>query len=293
MQSFYNKAKAYLEQRSLAKPPAERQVLIEEIKASCWRQDIGKLTAAAVGDTSRIRMDALTRVFDLTSRMADLEAEHTIHITKEDQAKLQDFAAQQKGMEAFISAIRTRFSDLNTGWWADVLSSELCHAVAEKAIAHHAEQWCHAVKVCTDKVRVSCVTPATIENPQLLVKPEMQKLLIDNPDKATLSLSVEELGFAVRATDDLKKAGVPIKPVISGDAKAARKLGKTCIGMEWALRKLLQESPSDGTKVADHIQMIKAKLKSKGTEMPAYMWKALDATLAKAKEQVAKAPQAE
>ena len=290
MQSLYTKAKAYLEQRSLAKPPAERQVLIEEIKASCWRPDIGKLTAAAVGDTSRIRMDALTRVFDLTTRMADLEAEHTIHITKENQANLQDFAAQQKGMEGFISAHRTRFSDLNTGWWADVLSSELCHAVAEKAIAHHAEQWCQAVKVCTDKVRDSCVTPATLENPQLLVKAEMQKLLLENPDKEKLSQSIEELGLAVRATDDLKKAGVPMKDFIFGDAKAARKLGKTCIGMEWALRKLLQE-PSDGTKVAEHMQMIKAKLKHKGTEVPLYMWKALDALIANAQEQTLLAPQ--
>ena len=77
-------------------------------------------------------------------------------------------------------------------------------------------------------------------------------------------------------TIGLVKAGLLLSETAAAKARAERKHGKTCIGLEWALRKIVKEAPTEAKEVPRHVKMIKEKIKTKGSVLPPYLVAALD-----------------
>ena len=171
---------------------------------------------------------------------------------------------------------RSRFSELNTGWWVDVLSCEFGSAAARRVIAHAVLQWDDDLEMISSSLSAVAPSLAFVANPKLLVSDDMQKDLFQSPKRAALSAAVCAVRDALALTIGLVKTGLLLSETAAAQARVEKKRGKTCIGLEWALRALLKEAPTEAKDIVDHVKMIKEKIKTKGSVLPPYLVAAMD-----------------
>jgi len=143
-------------------------------------------------------------------------------------------------------------------------------------IVHAPLQWDADLEMISSWVSAAAPSRAFVANPKLLVSDDLQKVLFESPKRAELSAAVGAVSDALALTIGLMKAGLLLSETAAAKARAEKKHGKTCIGLEWALRKLLKEAPTEAKNLADHVKMIKEKIKTKGSALPPYLVAAMD-----------------
>jgi hypothetical protein len=275
IRNFYSKAKEYLEKRSAVtldgiEPPQL------DVRGFLVEAPIEKMGKVIVDDVPRIRVDALERFLALTQPVIEVDWLNGVTVSSGTMKLLQELATQSQSMIAFIDVHRSRFFELNTGWWVDVLSCELGSAVASRVIAHAALQWDADLEMISFSVSAVAPSRAFVANPKLLVSDAMQKVLFQSPKMAELSAAVCAVRDALALTIGLMKAGLLLSETAAAKARAEKKHGKIGIGLEWALRKLFKEAPTEAKDLADHVKMIKEKIKTKGSVLQPYLVAAMD-----------------
>jgi hypothetical protein len=125
---------------------------------------------------------------------------------------------------------------------------------------------------------VSAAAPsrAFVANHNLLISDDLQKVLFESPKKAELSAAVGAVSDAFALTIGLMRDCLLLSETAAAKARAEKKHGKTCIGLEWALRKILKEAPTEEKEAPHHVKMFKKKIKTKGSVLPPYLVAALD-----------------
>jgi hypothetical protein len=218
----------------------------------------------------------LERFLALTQPALEVDWLNGVTVSSGTMKLLQELATQSQSVIAFIDVHRSRFSELNTGWWADVLSCELGSAVARRVIAHAALQRDVDLEMISSPVSAVAPSPGFVANPKLLVSDDLHKVLFQSPKRAELPAAVGAVSDALALTIGLMKAGLLLSETAAAKARAEKKHGKTCIGLEWALRKLLKEAPTEAKDLAHHVKMIKEKIKTEGSVLPPYLVAAMD-----------------
>ena len=137
------------------------------------------------------------------------------------------------------------------------------------------DSWARALKTAQDAIDEVAPSRALIENPNVLKSKELQETLLDNKNKSELSRRIEKLGEMIRIWKQVQVAGAPLSEIAVKAASKVKTHGKTCVGMEWVVRKLTLETPNDPSAVQEFVTGLKSKLKAKGIVIPGYMQKAL------------------
>lgn len=275
VRAAYATVKQYLVLKGSSKSQEELHALGQAVLSLTWQDDAAKLRNAAVGDISAARVDAVIRMLSLTHRVAEIEAMPNLEITEGVTEKLRAFHKELLAMEGYIKAQRSRFSEVNAGWWADVLVCETCSGVGGRTFEHARKQWFAGVAALTAKMDQVAPSATFVQNSKLLASPEMQQTLFDNPHKAELATLVEDLSLAIKLAKTLQSQQIPIAEDVVSAAKSAKTHGKACVGLEWGLRKLLREAPKKPADVPEFAIGLETKIRQKGCQVPAFFLKAL------------------
>lgn len=138
-------------------------------------------------------------------------------------------------------------------------------------------EWGRLIDDVAKQLYDMCPKSATIHDPKLLVNASLQKEVMEHPKKAEVSTAIRALA---EARDSLK----PLSSSFGADAanvceraSEAVSFGKTCVGTDFVLNKILNCAPEQAVDVPGFATDLLAKMRSKRITLP----KSLQQTLEK------------
>lgn len=105
---------------------------------------------------------------------------------------------------------------------------------------------------------------SVVENPQLLLLANMQKIVLDNPRKEELAVLIISFANAVRFAQCILKAGVGINDRHIQSALDLKGFAKSCIGLDFALRHVLDAPQSGSAAITAYAKNMQTVLTRKG-----------------------------
>lgn len=115
-----------------------------------------------------------------------------------------------------------------------------------------------------DDLRNNAPPRSVAENPQLLQQENLQKIVLDNPRKEELAAATISLANAVRFAQSILKAGVGISDRHIKSALDLKAFGKSCIGLDFALRQVLDAPQTGPAAIAAYAKEMLTILTRKG-----------------------------
>ena len=224
-----------------------------------------------------MRADALGKLFALTRAVASVDDVASLTIEGSTSEALKALEASQDAMNKLLQAQRPNFADINMAWWADITTCEKCSAVAAEARAAAVSKWSKLVVSVSQQLMEIAPAVSLVSNPKLCVLKDLQDCLFNNPKKQELSDLLENLSEKLRLWRNTSVAGVVDLPEKTYQAGIRAKAhGRLSTGVEWALRKLVKEVPTDAKNLPAHGQMIKDKVIRKGVNLPLFLMNVIE-----------------
>ncbi len=110
-----------------------------------------------------------------------------------------------------------------------------------------------------------------IHDQELSTCADLQKALLDTPHHNTVMSQVTLISSMTKAWAAAVDAGVVLPKVPYQEAMCAKAHGTLCVGVEYAMRKIIRETPATTEELPEHARKIEQKLREQRIDTPPYL----------------------
>ena len=222
--------------------------------------DLDVFQKLSLGDIATQRAQCLVRSIQLVIRISKVQDPLPMEADAVEQ--LGQIMSAKSALGTWIDCHHADFDTLNKGWWTDVRITEKVMKFAGSFELKVKEAWSKHCAMLAEIVMRTAPPSSLIENPKLLQDKSLQAALHVAAVERSLGEKVRAVTHAKIIVKSAEAKGFVMQKMPA--LERARIHGKRSIGVDYAVKMLVNELPKNASDLGKHANLIISTLRQKG-----------------------------